>query len=68
MVFLLIHLDYLGNACMKFVVALNGVSIPTNQQALLDPKWRQAMKEEMVALHGRETWELIGLPRIASMV
>jgi len=29
---------------------------------MVDPGWRQAMVEEMTALHSNDTWELVPLP------
>jgi histone deacetylase 1/2 len=38
-------------------------SEPTNvKQALLDPKWKQAMQEEYDALFHNNTWSLVTLP------
>ncbi|PNY08092.1 histone deacetylase [Trifolium pratense] len=34
----------------------------TVKQALLDPKWHSAMKEEFEALHKNNTWTLVALP------
>ena len=43
---------------------LSTVSIHSNvQDALADPKWRKAMKEEMEALQKNATWELVPLPK-----
>ncbi|PNX72348.1 pentatricopeptide repeat-containing protein mitochondrial-like, partial [Trifolium pratense] len=42
---------------------LSNVIIPSSvQDALLDPKWKKAMNEEMEALQKNETWELVPLP------
>ena len=38
---------------------LSTVSIPSNvQEALKDPKWTQAMNDEMEALQKNSTWEM----------
>ena len=38
-------------------------SVPNNiQEALKDPKWREAIFEEMRTLHKNGTWEVIELP------
>ena len=43
---------------------LSTVSIPSNvQDALVDPKWRKAMNEEMEALQKNVIWELVPLPK-----
>jgi len=34
----------------------------TTSEAMADPDWRQAMVEEMAALHSNGTWELVSLP------
>ena len=42
---------------------LSSVSIPqTVHEALSHPNWKQAMVEEMAALHSSGTWDLITLP------
>jgi transposase InsO family protein len=47
----------------SFITSLNTVSIPTNwRSAKDDPKWREAMLEEMRALEKNKTWELVHLP------
>jgi hypothetical protein len=39
------------------------VSIPkTTGEAMSDPRWRQAMVDEMSALHSNGTWDLVPLP------
>nr|CAD1824840.1 unnamed protein product [Ananas comosus var. bracteatus] len=46
-----------------FVSSLSSVSIPHNwKEALIDPKWKGAMDEEMRALKKNNTWELVDLP------
>ena len=42
---------------------LSSISIPsTVQEALMDPKWKKAMNDEMEALQKNHTWELVLLP------
>lgn len=42
---------------------LSIVSIPNNvQEALMDPRWREAMNEEMNSLKKNNTWELVDYP------
>ena len=46
-----------------FVSSLDSVSIPkTTDEALAHPGWRQAMLDEMSALHSNGTWDLVSLP------
>ena len=52
-----------------FVSTLSSVSVPCNvHEALSHPGWRQAMVEEMSALHHNHTWELVSLPPGHSIV
>jgi hypothetical protein len=47
----------------SFIVSLDSVPIPTNwKEAKEDPKWKEAMLEEMRALEKNKTWELVDLP------
>lgn len=47
-----------------FVSTLSNVTIPkTVSEALQHPGWRDAMMEEMKALHSNGTWELVLLPK-----
>ena len=42
---------------------LSVVVIPNNvQEALKDPKWREAMNEEMKSLQKNSTWEVVDFP------
>jgi len=44
-------------------VSLDFVAVPkTTSEAMVDPDWRQAMVEEMVALHSNGCWEFVPLP------
>jgi hypothetical protein len=46
-----------------FVASLQTVSIPRDwQSAKQDPKWREAMIEELEALKKNKTWVLTKLP------
>lgn len=46
-----------------FVNQLSAISIPSSvQEALKDPKWREAMNEEMRSLQKNSTWEVADLP------
>jgi hypothetical protein len=54
----------LSNEKMAFVHQLSVVSIPNNvQEALADPRWREAMNEEMKALQKNSTWDIVDLPK-----
>ena len=53
----------LSSPYSAFVFAISFVSLPKNtNEALCHPGWRQAMVEEMVALHSTDTWDLVVLP------
>ncbi|WVZ64610.1 hypothetical protein U9M48_014105 [Paspalum notatum var. saurae] len=46
-----------------WVSSSNSISIPTNwKMAKEDPKWKEAMLEEMRALEKNKTWEVVDLP------
>lgn len=46
-----------------FITALTGIEIPGNiEEALADPKWKEAVLEEMGALGRNHTWEVVELP------
>lgn len=46
-----------------FAYNLSTCHIPSGaQQALEDPSWAQAIKEEMEALQKNKTWNLVPLP------
>ena len=48
----------------SFVASVDSGSIPTNWKiAKEDPKWKEAMLEEMRALEKNRTWELVDLPQ-----
>lgn len=47
----------------SFIASLDFVAIPTNwKEAKEDPKWKDAMLDEMRALEKNKTWELVDLP------
>ena len=47
----------------SFIASLNSILLPnTFQEALSHPDWRSAMIEEMDALNGNGTWNLVHLP------
>ena len=53
----------LSKECESFVNQLSAVSIPNSvQEAVIDPKWKEAMNEEMRALQKNSTWEIVDLP------
>jgi hypothetical protein len=48
---------------MAFIASLQSVVIPRDWKvAKQDPKWREAMIEELNALERNKTWELVHLP------
>jgi hypothetical protein len=48
---------------MAFIASLQSVVIPRDYKvAKQDPKWREAMIEELNALERNKTWELVHLP------
>uniref|UniRef100_A0ACD6APZ5 Uncharacterized protein n=2 Tax=Avena sativa TaxID=4498 RepID=A0ACD6APZ5_AVESA len=48
---------------MAFIASLQSVEIPRDWKvAKQDPKWREAMIEELNALERNKTWELVHLP------
>ena len=54
--------SYLSLTYFSFAITLSSISLPKSyRDAILDPRWRSAMDEEMTALHANETWELIFL-------
>jgi hypothetical protein len=53
----------LSKSNQSFVNQLSIVSIPNNvQEALADPRWNDAMNEEMKSLMENKTWELVECP------
>ena len=59
----------LSSPYFAFISTLSSVSIPhTAHEALSHPRWKQAMVEEMVALHSSGTWDLVPLPVGKSLV
>jgi hypothetical protein len=49
----------------NFAYALSSCHIPTGvHEALANPKWTQAIKDEMNALLKNETWTLALLPKV----
>ena len=46
-----------------FVTTLQSVQIPKNwKEAKQDPRWKEAMLEELAALEKNDTWELVPSP------
>ena len=51
-------------AYRTFIASLQAVSIPKDWRcAKQDPKWENAIKEELLALQKNKTWELVHLPK-----
>ncbi|RVW96915.1 Retrovirus-related Pol polyprotein from transposon TNT 1-94 [Vitis vinifera] len=59
----------LSSPYSAFVSAISSVSLPkSTHEVLSHPGWRQAMVDEMVALHSNDTWDLVVLPSGKSTV
>ena len=57
-----ISYEFCNPSFQSFVASLDSVSLPTNWKlAKEDPKWKEAMLEEMRALEKNRTWELVNL-------
>ncbi|OIT19676.1 hypothetical protein A4A49_58508, partial [Nicotiana attenuata] len=53
----------LSSSYRAFALSISFVSTPQNwREVFADPKWKQAMIEEMKALSKNETWELVTSP------
>ena len=56
--------NFLSPGYSVFVSSLSFVSLPHSvPDALSHPRWRDAMVEEMSALHSNGTWDLVPLPK-----
>ena len=54
---------HLTESNMSFVNQLSTLSIPNSiQEALVDPRWKAAMNEEIESLLKNKTWELVECP------
>ncbi|RVW47609.1 Copia protein [Vitis vinifera] len=59
----------LSSPYSAFISAISSVSLPkSTHEALSHPGWRQAMVDEMAALHSNDTWDLVVLPSGKSTV
>ena len=59
----------LSSPYSAFVSAISSVSLPKSTlEALFHPGWRQAMVDEMTALHSNDTWDLVVLPSSKSTI
>ncbi|RVW71744.1 Retrovirus-related Pol polyprotein from transposon TNT 1-94 [Vitis vinifera] len=59
----------LSSPYSAFVSAISSVSLPKSTlEALSHSGWRQAMVDEMTALHSNDTWDLVVLPSGKSTV
>ena len=53
----------LSESNKSFVNQLSSIAIPNSvQEALVDPRWKAVMNEEMKSLQKNETWELVECP------
>lgn len=60
-----IYVSYhrLSKACTSFANKLSAVYVPNSvHEAIKDPKWKDAMNEEMKSLQKNATWEVVDLP------
>jgi hypothetical protein len=58
-----VRYEALSPSYKAFIASLQGVSTPTDwKTAKMDPKWRDAMIEELEALKKNKTWVLTRLP------
>ena len=56
--------EKLSHQYRSFITILGNIVIPNRvEDVLLDPGWKAAMDEEMVALKKNDTWELTTLPK-----
>ena len=54
----------MNNSYKTFTTNLNSSSVPKNiQEALVDPKWKEAIDEEMKALYKNDMWDIVDLPK-----
>ena len=55
--------NYLSSSSYSFIASPNSISLPnTVCKALSHPSWRSAMVEEIQALDGNGSWDLVPLP------
>src|SRR6266542_1166182 len=55
--------SHISPAYKMFIASLQTVPIPSDWRAAKqDPRWKAAMKEELLALQKKQTWELVSLP------
>ena len=60
------YLSYhrLSRSHKSFLISLDAIVIPnTVEEALNDPKWKEAMLEEMKALNKNQTWDIVSRPK-----
>lgn len=66
--------NYLSYHCLSsthrgFLSSLDAIVIPTSvEEALKNPKWKEAMLEEMRALNKNHTWDLVAKPKGGKLV
>ena len=54
----------LSDSYIAFTSKLSQHDIPKNiHEALSNPKWKNAVMEEMLALEKNKTWEVVDLPK-----
>lgn len=65
------HLSYgrLSKNHRAFVSQLDDTTIPSNiHEALKDPKWKEAVFEELKALNEKKTWDVVDMPKGKKLV
>ena len=63
MIYVIVSYESLSPTYRAFIASLQSTKIPKDwKEAKLDPKWRNAMLEELAALEKNKTWELVPSP------
>ncbi|XP_060182349.1 uncharacterized mitochondrial protein AtMg00820-like [Lycium barbarum] len=61
--------DTLSPKYQAYVVVFSSTTEPKNySEAMQDPRWVQAMKEEITALENNNTWQIVQLPKEKSTI
>ena len=54
----------MNNSYKTFTTNLDSSSVPKNiQEALVDPKWKEAIDEAMKAMYKNDMWDIVDLPK-----
>ena len=63
MIYVIVSYESLSPTYRAFIASLQSTKIPKDwKEAKLDPKWRNALLEELRALEKNKTWDLVILP------